>query len=470
MNTAFNKSKAALIAGFCLTFTSCDWTPSAEATFASFPANGEIFIDGFSGGLEYLPFGGSKLDAFTVDENEFYEGTASMRFDVPNGDNVDGNFAGAIFPDFGGRNLSEFDALTFWAKASKTTTIDALGFGNNFGENTYLVTKSNLKLSTAWQQYTIPIPDASKLTREQGLFWYSTGAKPLGLDGEGYTFWIDELQFEKLGTVAQPQPAILGGVDEVEQSFTGASLSIDGFTQTFNLASGFNETVTAAPSYFDFTTSDATVVLTDDLGVLTVIGAGSAQITASLAGVEATGSLTVNSSGAVDPAPTPAQAAANVISIFSDSYDDVPVDFFNGFYGGSTTQTADIAFGSDNVKFYTDLNFVGIEMNNPPVDASEMNFLHLDIWTNSSPSANFDIKIRDRGSNGVLNTDIFTGGPLEDDREITFTVTPGSIPNSTWLGIDIPLTGDIATQKNNIAQIVFVGDMNFLLDNLYFYQ
>jgi hypothetical protein len=37
------------------------------------------------------------------------------------------------------------------------------------------------------------------------MFWYAEGPE----NGNGYTFWIDELKYEKLGTVAQPRPAIL---------------------------------------------------------------------------------------------------------------------------------------------------------------------------------------------------------------------------------------------------------------------
>ena len=51
------------------------------------------------------------------------------------------------------------------------------------------------------------------------------------------------------GTIAQPRPAILGGVDEVQETFIGNSFVISG-TQTFNLGSGLNQTVSAAPSYF----------------------------------------------------------------------------------------------------------------------------------------------------------------------------------------------------------------------------
>lgn len=163
---------------------SCERELSDEVEFATFPNNPEIFIDGFSGGLEYMPFAGSKFDAFTVDNETKYDGSASMRFDVPNVGDPDGAFAGAIFPDNGGRDLSSYDALTFWAKASQAGTINEIGFGQDFGENKYLVTLPNLRLSTNWKKYIIPIPDASKLTIEKGMFWYAEGAE----NNDGYSF------------------------------------------------------------------------------------------------------------------------------------------------------------------------------------------------------------------------------------------------------------------------------------------
>jgi hypothetical protein len=98
------------------------------------------------------------------------------------------------------------------------------------------------------EKYIIPIPDASKLRAERGLFWYAEGAE----NGKGYTFWIDELKFEKLGTIAQPRPSISNGQDKVETQFKGNSVNMAnyGLTQTFNLESGLNQTVTPAPAYF----------------------------------------------------------------------------------------------------------------------------------------------------------------------------------------------------------------------------
>ena len=45
----------------------------------------------------YLPFEGSKQTAWTVDDEESYLGEASMRFDVPNANDPDGEFCRGYF-------------------------------------------------------------------------------------------------------------------------------------------------------------------------------------------------------------------------------------------------------------------------------------------------------------------------------------------------------------------------------------
>ena len=69
--------KITLLLGLIFTVTvSCERNPSDEVEFATFPKTGEVFMDGFSGGLEYWPFSGSKLDAFSVDKKTKYYGTS----------------------------------------------------------------------------------------------------------------------------------------------------------------------------------------------------------------------------------------------------------------------------------------------------------------------------------------------------------------------------------------------------------
>ncbi len=356
--------RIALFGILTLILSNCERNLSDDVEFAKYSSNPQVFIDGFSGGLEYRPFAGSKLDAFTVDSEIKYLGSSSMRFDVPNEGDPSGAFAGAIFPDYGNRDLTGYDALTFWAKASQSATINEIGFGSDFGENRYIVTLNDMRISTAWTKYVIPIPDPSKLVAEAGMFWYAEGPE----NGNGYSFWIDELKFERLGTVAQPRPAILFGQDELTETFIGTTFPLIGLTQTFNLGNGVNQTVSAAPAYFTFKSSNVDVARVSEDGIVSVVGKGTAKITAMLAGVSAQGSLTIESLGTFVSAPTPTRNPANVISVFSDAYTNIPVDFYNGFFapfqttlGGATT------IGSDNIIRYTQLNFVATEFKNPTI-------------------------------------------------------------------------------------------------------
>ncbi|WP_179021017.1 Ig-like domain-containing protein [Winogradskyella forsetii] len=457
-----------LVLGLVLTLTlGCERDLTDDAVPATFAKVGDIFTDNFVGmGSDfYLPFAGSKLDAFSVDNDEGYESSASYRIDVPNANDPTGNYAGAILRiDGAGRDLSGFDALTFWAKASQGVSLDAVGFGQDFLEDKYLVTANNFSIGTNWAKYTIPIPDASKLIEERGVFWYSTGTQ--ATNGLGYVVWFDDIKFEKLGTVAQPRPAISNGNDLVVDTFTSVSIPLTGLTQTFNLASGIDRTVAAAPSYFEFTSSNPSVASVDASGIVTVNSAGTSVITATLGGLDAEGSLTINSLGDFELAPTPTRDPSNVISIYSDYYDSVPVDFFNGFWEPfQTTLSADFVVNGDNILNYTNFNFVGNQFANPTIDVTEKNNLHIDMYIPGSVPANFDFLI------SVVNfgPDQVDGGG-DDTRQQIF-VNSSQVVADSWMSFDFPLT---LANRDNVGLIIYENIngsslSNFYLDNIYFF-
>jgi hypothetical protein len=453
--------------GFIFLLSNCTRDLSDEAKIATFPSNGDVYIDGFSAGLEYLPFGGSYLEAFSVDDQTAYAGESAMRFDVPNVGDPRGAFAGAIFPDYGARDLSGFDALTFWAKASKRGTINEIGFGQDFEENKYLVTLNNLELNTNWRQYTIAIPDPSKLTQESGLFWYSEGPE----DGEGYTLWIDELKFEKTGTVGQPRPFIFEGTEATLQAFVDVVTPVSGLRQTVNLGSGQDQTIAVAPSYFEFTSSDPSVATVDELGNITGVSPGEAVITATLGGVEAAGSARVTVTNNFDGAPTPTQDPSDVISIFSDAYTNVPVDYYNGYWAPfQTTQGQnDINIGGDNIIAYTELNFVGIQFleDAPTINASSMTHLHIDIQPREAvaPGDFLRIEVADVGPDNQFGTG--------DDSSGSITISGSSLTEGGWYSLDVPFSAISGlTGRSNLAQVIFVSDAtisSIYVDNVYFY-
>lgn len=458
--------KNLFLAAIVLVFASCERELSDEAVFATYSNTPEVFIDApvGLGSNFYFPFSGSKPTAFSVDNSQGYESNASMRIDVPNASDTDGNYAGAIFRVEGsGRNLTEYDALTFWAKASQGVTIDQIGFGQDFGENKYQVTATNVSLGTNWVKYIIPIPDASKLTEERGMLWYAAGTQNTG--GNGYTFWLDEVKFEKLGTVAQPQPAILNGATLSQEAFINVPITLTGLTQTYNLGNGKNQTVLASPSYFTFTSSNPGVASVNELGVVTVASKGETNITATLANVAAKGSLALNVTGTFDFAPNPpARAAGDVVSVFSDAYTNPEIEYYNGFFtpDGQTTKGGFIDVSGDGVIRYTDLNFVALKTANR-VDASAMARIHMNIKVE-------DAQIDDGDFVRVL---LLAQNPDGTENQAFVNIPAADLKAGEWISFDRPLSDFSGVNLSNLSLFFFVSDAtvsSILVDNIYFYK
>lgn len=431
----------------------------------SFPNTAEVFIDDFTSDLAYAAFGGSDVKAFQVDNQVSYGGTRqSMRFEVPDANSPNGSYAGGVFFSKSGRDLSAYNALTFYIKASQAATIGVTGFGNDLGANKYLVTKNGLPVNSNWKKVIIPIPDPAKLKAEKGLFYYSTGPE----NGRGYTFWIDEVRFEKLGTLGNATATILNGVDKQQISYVGVSTALDGFTATYNQPNGINETVAVSPYYFKFLTSNPAVASVSETGVVSTIGGGTTKITATLDTIKAKGSLTLNSAGNYVGAPVPTRDPANVTSVFSDAYTNINVDYYNGYWAPfQTTQSADFQVGNDHVLNYTNFNFVGIQVTSPTVNIGSRANLHLDLYLpdNINPGATFKVRVLDFGANGAPG-----GG---DDVSDIVTLTNPALAARTWLSFDIPFSSlPLLTTKGHFGQIIFEGTniSNFFADNIYFWS
>lgn len=426
-----------------------------------------VFIDGFSSGLNYAAFGGSFPAAFQVDNKETYNNSsASMRIEVPDANDARGAYAGGSFFTGAGRNLSSYNVLTFWAKATKSATIDIVGFGNDLGANKFTTSISGLKVNTNWKKYYIPIPDPSKLTAEKGMFFYSEGAE----EGNGYTFWIDEVKFENLGTVAHPKFAIMDGKNEIKEAEINEVLKVTGLKASANIPTGTDQSVDASVAFFTFTSSDDNIATVNENGEVNVKAEGEATITAKVGNNTATGSLIVKSAGLipkpVTPAPVPNKPAADVISLYSNAYTNVPVDTWNTRWQFSTAEETFIKIQNDDIIRYRNLNFVGIEFTTKPINATNMTHFHIDFWTPDPVTAakTFKVLLVDFGANNSF------GGGDDSSHELSFQAP--LITSGNWVGIDVPLTAFTGlTKRGNLAQLVLSGDFpNVYIDNVYFHK
>ena len=157
----------------------------------------------------------------------------------------------------GGRDFSPFTALTFYMKASRSATIDVLGFGNDQGDfPTNVAFEGGVPVNTNWQKYYVPIPDPSKVTAETILLRFAEGPE----NNEGYTFWIDEAKFEDIGTFSNPVASIMGGENIVQLAYDGIDVGIEDVSYSVNLPNGVDQSYNCLSTYFDLQSSNEDVV------------------------------------------------------------------------------------------------------------------------------------------------------------------------------------------------------------------
>lgn len=421
-----------------------------------------VFTDEYDDGVTYEAFDGSVLDAVQVDSTTSYVGSRSLIVTIPDVDDPAGSYSGGAFTDSSARDLTVFNALTFWAKATKTATLDVAGIGNdNTGTSMYTAQVNGLSLTTDWQQYVIPFPEPSRLSEERGLYFFAEGPE----EGLGYEIWMDEIVFDSLGTITNPRPSIPTQTIDVE---VGENVSIGNGSVTFDVG-GTDVVVSAMPGYFTFFSSDQSTVSVAGDGTITAVGVGTAAITATLGGTAATGTVTVNVSEPqaepTTPAPAPTPDPADVLSLFSDEYTAATtVDTWSA--GWDQADVEDFLIGTDSTKKYTNLVFAGIEFASSPLDATAMTHFHMDVWTpeETAAPAVFKVKLVDFGADGA-----FGGG---DDVEHELTFDENTTETGTWFSIDVPLASftNLVT-TGHLAQMVISGDLSTVyVDNVFFYD
>lgn len=151
----------------------------------------------------------------------------------------------------------------------------------------------------------------------------------------------------------------------------------------------------------------------------------------------------------------PTVAEKKVISLYSDAY--ATTNNFTAHEGwGDATIYQELDLEGNKVRYYTNLNYLGWQHINGPINALNMEKLHLDIW------AEFD------GSLKV--TPIYGGEGLTTDDSKGKVV---ELKGQQWNSIDFELTEFVGLDWSSIYQFKFdlpVGGTTFAIDNVYFYR
>ena len=116
-------------------------------------------------------------------------------------------------------------------------------------------------------------------------------------------------------------------------------------------------------------------------------------------------SVTTKTLAAPAPAPAPDLNNKEVVPVFTDAVEGGP--FINiGGWGQSTAVINGQLAAGDNVMFLTNMNYLGWELA-PAVDATDMEFLHVDFYTTTMNSVN--VTPISPGKEGVVNVALKAG-------------------------------------------------------------
>ncbi|WPB80476.1 Ig-like domain-containing protein [Archangium violaceum] len=475
-----------------LTASTGNLTTTLEVSIIAPPgANQIVFYDGNGADVSFADFGGAANNV-TVDATETFNDRKVINFQVTG----TGSYSGGAWVTSAPRDLSAYNALTFWAKASKAETLNVTGIGNDAGATSgtgFGSERGTLAITTSWQKFTIPIPNPAKYKNVGGLFHVADGP-------DNYTLYLADVIYENLGSsiLGAGTASIGNGNANTGSVATAGTFNINASQNqvTFTVAGDPSSPVTVKPvanTFFDFTSSNASIASVSSSGVITGVAAGGpVTISATLGGVAASGSFAITVTGVLGqpstlpPAPTHT-AGDSVYSLYSS--------VTGGYTGTASDQSAkvntwrtDWSAGSGGEPFtittgtgsaaprryvFTnpDNTYIGIEFTGAnQIDAAGRGLtrLHLDLWTPDN-ATNFQVKLVDFGADGA-----FGGG---DDTEGTATLTAESTPplaTGAWLSYELTLASDFTGLANmkHLAQMVLVAPNGgtMFIDNLYFHQ
>lgn len=251
----------------------------------------------------------------------------------------------------------------------------------------------------------------------------------------GYSLW----EFEVYEAAAAGKDASLSDLTVDGASLPGFSNTIDNYQYGVAIGTTIIPTVEATT-----TDPNATTVITD---ATTLPGTTSVVVTSQDGTVSKTFIVNFIFTIPGGEAPVPTRDAANVISVYSDSYTSIYTDLNPGW--GQATVFSEEQFNSNNTLKYANLNYQGLIYTTS--DVSTMEYLHVDYFTGDATALSFYLI-----GNGENPFNVVTDG--------------GGITTGEWVSLDIPLTHYTAPDLTIVNQFKTEGNGTVYLDNFYFWK
>lgn len=421
-----------------------------------------VFQNNYASGVTFLGFdGANSTPVMSVDSsttNPANSLTASLKIVVP-ASNADG-YVGGMFVAAQPKNLSTFNALTFWAKTNgPTTTSFKVGIGQDGSatSSAYQAEVIGFSINSTWQKFVIPMPNPSQFSANAGLFYFADG-------DNNYTVWLNNIQYETLSPAPVPTSAVgtfapvslaVGATSTSMSSVNGSAPNTVGFS---GLPSGFENNV--GWGWYTLTSSNPSVATVDKTGLITGVSAGTSNITAKLGSISVSGStavtVTAAPSGPTAPtvaAPTPAHSV--LFSVLTNSAADLPGTNLCPNWG-QATQCVLTTVGGIETEGYSLLNYEGIALGSN-TNVTTATHIHLDLWTPNITS---------------LGINLISPGPVQ--FQVNSTLNLATTATGGWNSIDIPLSSFTGVDLTNVFQLMLVGATptsggTIYVQNIYFW-
>jgi hypothetical protein len=291
-----------------------------------------------------------------------------------------------------------------------------------------------------WQSIDIPV------TGITGNLTSAIQIKFTGGNGVSSRIYVDNFYFWKIPSIQ--------GKDATLSALVVDGTPVSGFTPNsaaYNVVLAGGTTVVPQISLATTTDSAATAVITQ---ATTIPGNAIVLVTSQDGTITQTYTVFYFIGAPHINAPTPpVRNPSDVISIFSDAYNNISGANYNPNWQQSGFATASATFApvssANSMLAYPTFSYQGIEFNSI-LNVTAMDFMHLDIWT----------------VDGVVpSLSVISSG----------TEIPHAIPNGDgmWQSIDIPVPG-ITGNLAGAIQFKFIGgngsSNRIYVDNLYFWK